>query len=427
MKNSILLLIASLSFLNIMSQGSWGIHNNTNDIHVLATTDIIPTKWNDHRVYPDAITSNQGNSNSIFSENTVFTVLSPMTDVEDFDSVEYSNQQDFGTWLIAKDQFGQIQISKRIHYNLVKIQILSLQYDYSPTRELLIFTGKYGSKMMVGTYNLLTDDVKIKSVDESGIASRGIGLRSLWDDNYLAIGHSADESFNPFGDNNLNTLNVAVFPLGMVFNINDNGDITVHTVQKMDVKFKPQTISDPVTISGNKTFFVAGHTARENLLDVCSEVFCPVPVSPNDDEFKKCYTLALHAIYLVNAQFNGGNWTVNFGKGIEIKGHEQPLSFAWHEIALHVLARENPLKAYLAFHNRNKPQSGLVPNQYGGVGDITLYEFDVDHTGFSLLHRSNFDLLGLGADEVKATRVDRIFYTGNSKISILFNIYDLST
>lgn len=251
-----------------VSAQSWSSINTTTELSTYTTAGPPIEFWSDYEIIPDAITTNGESSNTQFPQGTVFSAYSLGRGAR----FDYEPQDD-GLWLLAFDQNGALQLSKKITVpNSVNVlnenlgdgtwpdaplsylTISSLQYDSGENRELLIFTGslrrphsenytktKY-EIMIVGSYNLATDQVQIAYVNQpytfymgdipyqGQVFSNGTSVREIRHNVYMALGHTG---------NLTNSADLADHPLAVVFHVDGNGAINIYNTQSFEYKFKP--------------------------------------------------------------------------------------------------------------------------------------------------------------------------------------------
>ncbi|MGD1845632.1 MAG: T9SS type A sorting domain-containing protein, partial [Salibacteraceae bacterium] len=257
----------------------------------IALSDDFPTEApgqvNTLTQQPKAMVVNGHNEGSVYPVGTMYSAISLKNDATS--NYQSLNPGDLGTWILAIGQDGSMVMSKKIvipaslnYWNddvpptsvVDHLEISALRYDYSPKRELLVFTGALlrndgGTQpeeyqtMVVGTYNLRTDDVCLQYLkniyyyedpvtfqpirDEVG--SKGIDLAPIHNNTgYMALGQS--ERYNATGaTNNLG------YPVAMSFQVQDDGKITMGAIRWFEFRFLVHAIE---TYKGNGVLAYGG-------------------------------------------------------------------------------------------------------------------------------------------------------------------------
>lgn len=252
-------IVANPSSLNV---GSPTITSNTKDVSLIKQA-------------PDAVTSNTNNSNSEYPIRTLFSITNIQPKVMSYTIFDES------CWLNIIDENGQLIKSKGLTVSQIPntstdfvISISSLKYD---DKDVLVFTGElveYGlishqnnavsyvrinNTMIVGTYDLKTDDVKIKYLDHphktnysvndvpttSYINSYGIGVE------YISDNYNINNYYSAVGAtmHYKNTSTKSEHPIVFVFDVQIDGTIIIKKINYFNFKFTPT--STTTDVNGN--------------------------------------------------------------------------------------------------------------------------------------------------------------------------------
>lgn len=428
---------------SLFSFGQWSKHLNTGSFPTWPN----PVNSSDHsgamEIQSDAITSNAGNANSTFSPNTIFTAYSSSPN----SGVAASPQK--GVWIVGMDELSGLNFSKKIFESsgTENLRIYSLQYDYSSEAELLIFTGERVqnsllSQMVVGAYNLWTNTLSIEVIEQpfsfiddegnmqhSLVASRGIGVREIdpFSNTYLAIGQHGDEgNVNPpfLIPNNIN---LAVLPVGVIFQVSNIGAVTVNKIEIKDFMFKPHTVSDPLpnlVRAGGNGLVVAG----ERILD---QLECRIPIV-NEEACLYEMTLIRPAAYTFEAKKSGGTWNLYVERGMVLNTADWGrTNFSDGDPTIHVTAYDDNANRYV-YLGMTIPDNTLTSSKIDGVGDLLLSRMSIYKSlGFpfmgtyTLIDDSRINLLAQ-SDDVYGS-VQRLMYDPTHKrLSAVLNLDDVN-
>ncbi len=422
MKKLLLTMSIGLSYFLCFSQ-SWSSMNYTTELPLVfkppTPTDPKPEYFGAMEIMSDAIITNTGNSNSIFDEGTVFVIYSPLREEEPNTEWLYlpnsqspGANQEIGAWLWAFNRAGNPLLRRKIivpnsfniardkislpNYPLSYLRVASLRYDFNAERELLVFTGSVRRDnghipnttneyevMVVGTYDLTTNNVQIKAVDDfytinnecRPVGSEGVSVRSIGEDHFMAIGQSGNVNSSP-----TSSTDDAYYPMGMIFSVDNSGTISVKTAEVEDFTFKPLSASK--VGRNDKELVVAGiqHYNQRHVFALGS----------GSGTF---YSPSVFSFEAINSS---GTWSIYAQNGIALNTdayHDgnQP----WTKNYSHIDIFEDGDRVFVGT-SRNTATTTTTHER--GTGNPVFFELDINLT--SVVNKVEYDLYNDPLDKI---------------------------
>lgn len=379
------------------------------------------------QIYPDAIDLNLDNSQSVYPEGAMYSVYSPPVFIDDLSWHDPTISQTLGSWLLAFDANGNEVLNQKMELpssfdfgNLGAayefISISSISYDQ---RDLIVFTGTMWANsntsspavqyqtMIIGTYNLRNDQVKLKYLDHNLIPqlnvlpngsevwdrilqySKGVSVDRLDENEYVALGNIMHPNYQPVHFTGNPKIYEMDYPVQVPFSVDNNGIITIQNIEIYDFKYK---ILEATKFAGNNAVVAVGVVKEDHSHNYsCNGNAHSDNLGLGVVSFKTNGSIGDHGIYFLEEFQQNREWN-----------SLTPMSISYNQLTQ---------KTYIAYSEHNNSGDGIKS---------VVGKFDVGITApfFNRLVTDN------GVTNSAQRLVDKSFLSGN--VELLMRLEDPS-